>query len=147
MFLRSGQLMHRRSPLRTAETRRTVSLALGSSVVKWATHVSPTKPTTSSHEPALLSPLNAQIRVNTIAITYQQKPKTSKGEAKCQIKKVATHNITIRRSPVRSRNLETSRISQCNRNSRSRADSPKVRSRNKRNTIKNRKSRLRLQWI
>jgi len=65
---------------------------------------------------------------------------TSKGETKWQIKKIAIHNRAIRRSP-RSRNLETNRTNQCNR---CRADSPKLRSRNKRNTIKIRENRLRL---
>jgi hypothetical protein len=41
---------------------------------------------------------------------------------------------------------ETSRTSQCNRNRRSRSHSPRVHSRNQRNTIKSRR-RLRLQWI
>jgi hypothetical protein len=65
---------------------------------------------------------------------------TSKGETKWQIKKVATHNRAIRRSP-RIRNLETNRTSRSNR---CRADSPKLRSRNKRNAIKIRENRLRL---
>ena len=53
------------------------------------------------------------------------------------------HNMAIRRSPVRSRNLETSRTSQSNRNMRTRSHSPRVLSRNQRNTIKSRRSRLR----
>ncbi len=68
--------------------------------------------------------------------------KTILRRRQCQIKKIATHNIPMHRSPARSRSLETSRSSQC---SRTRADSPRVRSRNRKDTIKRRKNRLRRQ--
>jgi hypothetical protein len=68
-------------------------------------------------------------------------------DIKCQIKKIATHNRAIRKSPFRSRNQETNRASQCNRNQWSRSHSPRVHSRNQRNPIKRRESRLRLPWL
>jgi hypothetical protein len=58
MFLHSGQLMDRRSPLSTAETRRTS--AWRSEFCIDAGHAyQPHEATTSSHEPALLFPSNA----------------------------------------------------------------------------------------
>jgi len=57
-MLRSGQLMHRRSPLSTAETRRT-SVWRSEVCVEAGHKCQPHEPTTSSHEPARLSPLNA----------------------------------------------------------------------------------------
>jgi len=64
---------------------------------------------------------------------------------RCQIKKTANYNIPMSSGPVRIRNRETSRTRQCSRNRRTRAVSPRVRSRNRRNTISRRKSRLRCQ--
>jgi len=64
----------------------------------------------------------------------------AKEKLKCQIKK--------RRSPfLRSRNRQSSPISQYNRNQWSRSHSPKFRSRSRTNTINRRRSTLRVRWI
>jgi hypothetical protein len=55
MFLRSEQLIH---PLRTAETWRT-SVWRSEFCIEVGHTYQPHEPTTSSHEPARLSPLNA----------------------------------------------------------------------------------------
>src|ERR1700686_2374561 len=101
------------------------------------------EPTTSSQRTCV--PVKRLNQVSHDCNNLPMTESTSKGETKCQIKKIATHNRAIRRSP-RTRNLETNRTSRCNR---CRADSPKLRSRKKRNAIKirERESRLRLQSI
>src|ERR1700674_2421713 len=110
--------------------------ALGSSILKRAAHISarPSHFVTRGRVP--VNRPNQSQHGNNLPTSES----TSKGETKCQTKKVATHNIAIRRSP-RTRNLETNRTSQYNR---CRADSPKLRSRNKRNAIKIRENRPRL---
>jgi len=144
VFLRSGQLLPRRCPLGTAETGGR-QFGARSSVLERATHISPTNQTLRRTNPRGC-PINGLISVSTIATTHQlPTTKTSKGEIKCQIKKIASHDIATRRS--RSRNLASSRISQCNRHRWSRSHSPRVRSRSQRSTIKSRKSTLRLQWV
>src|ERR1035438_7336751 len=70
-------------------------------------HISAPRTNPSTHEPARLSPVKRlnqrQSDCNHSPITNNRK--TSKGEIKCQIKKIATHNRAIRRSPLlRSRN-------------------------------------------
>src|ERR1700678_4344941 len=77
-----------------------------------------------------------------ISLSHIQQPsKPSSRRKQCQIKKIATHNLTTRRNPLRNRNLETSRTSPSRR--RTQAESQRARSRKKNNAIKRRKSRLR----
>src|ERR1035438_5912837 len=103
--------MHRCFSLSTAETRRTASLALG--VPYWSgLHIS--APRTSDFVARTRAAVPAK-RLNQRQSDCNHSPitnnrKTSKGEIKCQIKKIATHNRAIRRSPLlRSRNQSEER--------------------------------------
>jgi len=58
MFLRSEQLAHHRFPLGTAEIRR-ASSSRSEFCIKAGHTYQPHEPSTSAHEPVLMSPLNA----------------------------------------------------------------------------------------
>jgi hypothetical protein len=75
-----------------------------------ATHISPTKQPLLRTNPRCCSrqtPESGSIRLQQLT----NNRKTSKGETKCQINKIVTHNRTIHRSPIRRIHLITLTIS------------------------------------